>query len=135
MRKILIFCSIFLLWGCNSNSIPEENLHYLNGYWEIKTVEFPDGTKKNYAVNPTIDFIQMENKEGFRKKVRPKFDGTYNTSKNVESFKIRSANNSFTIYYKNNLSEWEEKLVQLNSTSFSVLNGEGVLYSYQRFQP
>ncbi len=127
MRKFLVFYSIFALIGCHKTTISKEDLVYLNGYWGISEVEFPDGTKKNYSVNPTIDFIHMENMEGFRKKVQPKFTGTYNVSQDVEVFKIQPVNDSYILIYKNNLSEWEEKLTQLDSTSFSVLNEEGIL--------
>lgn len=135
MKKILILYSFFVLIGCHETTVSKEDLTHLNGYWEISEVEFPDGTKKNYSVNPTIDFIHMENMEGFRKKVQPKFTGTYNVSQDMEAFKIQPINDSYVLIYKNNLSEWEEKLTQLDSTSFSVLNEEGVLYSYLRFQP
>ncbi|WP_420602316.1 hypothetical protein [Flagellimonas sp.] len=135
MKKILILYSFFVLIGCRETTISKEDLTHLNGYWEISEVEFPDGTKKNYSVNSTIDFIHMENMEGFRKKVQPKFTGTYNTSQDMEAFKIQPINDTYILIYKNNLSEWEEKLTQLDSTSFSVLNEEGVLYSYSRFQP
>ncbi|SNZ00379.1 hypothetical protein [Flagellimonas pacifica] len=135
MKKILILYSFFLLIGCHETTISKEDLTYLNGYWEISEVEFSDGAKKNYSVNPTIDFIHLENMEGFRKKVQPKFNGTYNISQDVEAFKIQSINDSYILIYKNNLIEREEKLTHLDPTSFSVLNEEGVLYSYSRFQP
>lgn len=135
MKRILFFYMILFVFGCKNTSISEKDLTHLNGYWEISEVEFPDGAKKKYSVNPSIDFIQFENMKGFRKKVQPKFDGTYSISNAVEPFTMISLNKSFALHYKSSLNEWEEKLVKLDSTSFSVLNQEGVLYTYKRFQP
>ncbi|TXN35171.1 hypothetical protein FVB32_11310 [Flagellimonas hymeniacidonis] len=135
MKRIVLFLLITGFLGCKNNVIPEQELSNLNGYWEITEVAFADGTKKNYTVNPTIDFIHLENNQGFRKKVQPKFDGSFNTSNITESFKVNYSNEVIILQYENNLSAWEEKLVQLDSSSFSVLNEEGIKYSYKRFQP
>lgn len=135
MSRILFFLSILMVWGCKEASIPEENLQYLNGYWEISEVEFPDGSKKTYKVNPTIDFIQLENGKGFRKKMQPRFDGTYKTSNDVEQLTVTQVDAFFILSYSSEFSDWEETLVQVDSTNFSVKNAEGVTYSYKRFEP
>ena len=76
-----------------------------------------------------------EDGKGFRKKLKPQFDGTYDTSKDVESLSTATTNGSILLRYSTPLSEWEEKLVQLDSLSFSVVNDEGVTYRYNRFEP
>ncbi|MEM7484877.1 MAG: hypothetical protein AAF348_06675 [Bacteroidota bacterium] len=135
MKRIVLVFIVLILWGCTETSISKEDISFLNGYWEIKEVAFPDGNKKNYSVNPSVDFIQLENMEGFRKKLQPSFNGTYTASNDAESFKIIRINETFTIQYKKDRNEWEEKLVHLDSMSFSVMNTEGKTYSYKRFQP
>ena len=137
MRRILSFLLVLMLLGCNDPAINEDNLHYLNGYWEIAEVEFPDGSIKEYGINPNIDFIQLKDRKGYRKKMKPKFDGTYDTSKDMEGFTISKSNGNETIIlrYSTELSEWEEKLVQLDSLTFSVTNQEGITYRYKRFEP
>ncbi len=133
-RFLLLFLG-FVLIGCQETSISQEELKYLNGYWEISKVEFPDGTQKNYGVNPTIDFIKLEGTQGFRKKLQPKFNGAYQTSNNSELFDIVMINENFTLRYQNDLDEREEQLITIDSISFSVRNQAGILYSYKRFQP
>ena len=123
------------LWSCETSSVNDSNLHFLNGYWEISEVEFPDGSIKEYGLSPNIDFIQLEDQQGFRKKLQPKFDGTYDTSNDLESFTLAKGSDSYILQYKNNFSEWEETLVQLDSVSFAVTNQEGITYSYKRFEP
>lgn len=135
MKKVLVVFAFAVLWACADTSISEDDLHYLNGYWEISAVEFSDGTQKSYTVNPSIDFILWENGKGFRKKVHPQLDGTYNTSRDAEAFTMNHVDNVYTLHYKSNLSEWEETLIQLDSISFSVRNEAGIVYYYKRFQP
>lgn len=135
MRGILFFFIILFFWGCKDTSISEGDLHHLNGYWEISKVELQDGAEKSYSVNPSIDFIQLKGTKGYRKKMQPKFDGTYIISSDVEFFEVITVDERFILYYKSPLSEREEKLIQIDSTSFSVRNEDGILYSYKRFEP
>ncbi|MDF0706339.1 MAG: hypothetical protein VX772_10375 [Bacteroidota bacterium] len=135
MKRILPLLLILLLWSCKDSSITEKDLTYLNGYWEISEVEFPDGFTKEYGLNPSIDFIQLKEKKGYRKKMKPQFDGSYDTSNDVENFEVSQINETYTLRYKSEFSEWEEKLVALDSVSFAVTNQEGVTYKYKRFEP
>ena len=130
---VVIVLSFFFL-GCTSN-ISKEELYKLNGYWEIGQVVFPDGNTKQYKMNTSIDYIQLENLQGYRKKVQPKLNGTYETSDDAEVFLITEIGGSFYVNYKTELSEWSEKLVELDTDSFSVINQEGVRYEYKRFEP
>ena len=135
MRRILSFLLVLMLWACNDPSVNQDDLHYLNGYWEISEVEFPDGSIKEYGLNTNIDFIQLKDDKGYRKKMKPKFDGTYDTSKDIEGFTVSNVNETIILRYSTDFSNWEEKLVQLDSLTFSVTNEEGVIYKYKRFEP
>ena len=87
MRYIYIIVALIGLAGCQ-NKISKLDLPHLNGYWEIERVTFPDGSKKEYAVSTSIDYIEVKNFKGFRKKVQPNFNGTYVTSNDAEMFTI-----------------------------------------------
>ena len=135
MQRFLSILVVLMFLACGDSSVNPEDVNYLNGYWEITEVEFPNGTTKEYGINSTIDFIHLENGKGFRKKLKPQFDGTYDTSKDVETLSTATTNGSVLLRYKTPLSEWEEKLVELDSLSFAVINNEGVTYRYKRFEP
>ncbi len=128
---IVFFCS--LLFSCNT--VTKDKLTLLNGYWEISEVEFPDGNTKEYKINSNVDYFQLEGLKGFRKKVNPKFDGSFETSDDAEPFTILEENEVFTIRYKNNLSSWQEIIVSLSNENFSLKNEEGTIYHYKRFEP
>ena len=128
---LIIVCSV--LYSCGE-SIKEEDLNFLSGYWEIEKVEFPDGNSKMYSINTTIDYFEYGNKKGFRKKVQPRLDGTFRTSDDAESFNIVAKNNKFTVVYQNDLSQWEEDILTLTDKSLVLASQEGVVYHYKKFE-
>ena len=133
MKRLLLFCTLLLI-SCGTK-IDQEQLHLLNGYWEIKEVTFKDGTKKEYSVNTTVDYISLDSLKGFRKKMSPKFNGTFETSNDAEPILIRVANDSVVMNYTTELNTWEEVLISLSEKSFSVKNDQGITYTYERFEP
>lgn len=135
MGRFLVIAIALFCIGCTDTKIDKDQLPMLNGYWEIKEVTFPDGNKKEYGMNPTIDFIHLEDQKGYRKKMKPKFDGNYQTTNAVENFVLVQNTEHFLFSYENSLNRWEETLETLDSLSFSVRNEEGVLYTYSRFTP
>lgn len=134
MRRFPYIILIFITLGC-SKKISDADLKQLNGYWEIENVTFVDGSTKTYNVNTTVDYIEIDGLKGYRKKVKPKFDGTYDTSNDAEFFTIEKKNNSFVIYYKNDLSEWSESLTKLSQTNFVVIGENNSTYHYRRYEP
>lgn len=130
------FCSILILVtlvGCEK--VSKENLSLLNGYWEIAEVTFKDGSHKEFKVSPSVDFIKLEGLNGYRKKVQPRFDGTFETSDDAELFAIKETTDRFIIGYRTELSSWSEELTELSANHFSVMNEDGITYSYKRFVP
>ena len=134
MKKYGIVLVILLFFSCGK-TVKESELDLLNGYWEITEVQFINGGKKEYKMSPSVDYIQLENLKGFRKKVNPKFNGSFETSDDAESFVIQKEGELFSLMYKNNLSAWKETLIDLSEQSFSVKNAEGTVYQYKRFEP
>ena len=134
MRRGIFCLAVLFLIGCKKN-IEKENLQELNGYWEITEVEFPNGQKKTYTISTTIDFIAFENMSGYRKKVQPRLDGTYQTSDDAERFEISERDDAFYLTYSNGTEQWEEKLISLAENSFSVQNQDKKIYRYTKYKP
>lgn len=134
MRGSLILLLCFLLAAC-ANKVNSEDLVYLNGYWEIQKVVFPNGESKNYTINATIDYIEVLERSGFRKKVQPNLKGGYQTSDDAERFIILEQNDQFYMRYKNDFSEWEEKIKRVTSDELVLINEDQITYIYKRFEP
>ena len=133
MQKWLTLLLFFCFLSC-SERISVSDLNYINGYWEIQKVKFPNGKTKEYDVNMTIDYFEYDKMQGYRKKMQPKLDGTFSTSSDAESFKINEKDGSFWMLYKNDLSNWEEQIIMINKSRMVVKNKEGLSYHYRRFQ-
>lgn len=134
MRKWLLQVVVLLSIGC-ADKVALDDTPQLNGYWEIKQVVFPDGTTKDYTLGTTVDYIQLTGSNGFRKKVQPKIDGTFDTSNDAERFTITAQDENIQMNYKTEWSEWKETLSSLDHNTFSVINEAGIRYKYQRFEP
>ena len=134
MRSFAVILIFFLGIGCSSTPKLEE-LQKLNGYWQISTVTFANGKQKEYNLSATVDYIEISKNKGFKKKVQPKLDGSFNTSNDAESFTVEQREERLFLRYKNNLSEWEEQLVTITEDSYTVINAEQISYTYQRYTP
>jgi hypothetical protein len=128
---------IFILSCCYACAprITQADLEYLNGYWEIQEVDFPNGGTKEYRANMDIDFFLLEDTSGFRKKVQPKFNGSFETSDDAQSFALKNDNGTWELLYSNDLSEWTEILVDLNENEMALKNEAGITYRYKRYEP
>lgn len=125
---------MLLLFSCGTPP-KKADLPLLNGYWEIYEAEAADGTAREYDVNGTIDYIELKEMNGFRKKVQPKTDGGYLASDDTTFFEIREIDGRLYMSYQTNYATWEEELLYLDKDRFSVVNTDNITYYYKRFEP
>ncbi|RSK39247.1 hypothetical protein [Mangrovimonas spongiae] len=134
MKYFIALLSCLFVMSCSQN----KNIQDLNGYWEIEEVIMPDGTKKAYNFNTTVDFIELtSDSTGFRKKLKPNFNGTYETSNVVieETFVVKKENDSLNLYYKTPYSSWKETILLLDEEALQVINKNQIIYTYKPYQP
>lgn len=135
MKRILVllFASFFAL-SCG-HGVSDTDLPKLNGYWEIQEAVMADGTKKEYKVNPTIDYFELKGKEGFRKKVMPQFDGTYRVNDLSEKIAIEQKDGKTYISYTTDYAKWKEEVLELDDKELVVKNQHDIEYHYIKPQP
>ena len=133
MRKfVLIFFMVVM--SCSNNT--EEYIEHINGYWEIKEVVFSDGKKREYSINETIDYIQLNNSlKGFRKKMKPGINDTYFTSDDAEAITAKIEDNELNLYYSTLYFNWKETVLDADENQLKVRNENNVVYLYKRYQP
>lgn len=132
--NILSLILAFSVISC-SKPDPKEQLAHLNGYWEIHKVEFSKDSIKEYSYNQTVDYIELEEREGFRKKVRPQFDGSYQITGDAEKVTAKIENDSLNLYYSTPFNSWKEYVLEAEENEMSVMNPDGVIYHYKKFTP
>lgn len=134
MKRLLFSFLTLLLFNCSNN--PDRFIPFLEGYWEISEVTLPDGTKKIYDFNNTVDYIKIsDNLTGFRKKLKPTLTGSFQTSNDGEELKLKIENDSLNVYYSTPFAQWKETILSASEHELLVINNAKVRYLYKRYQP
>lgn len=126
---IIILYGLFF-YSCNES----KNLQYLNGYWEISSVSIEGKEVKNYSFSGTIDYFILDENNGYRKKVKPKIDGSFDITMHEIEFKIEMKKNDIYLVYGKG-KNFVESIVKLDSTKMILKNMDGFFYEYKRFFP
>lgn len=134
MKNIYVFALVFanMIFSCNSK--PDIQPEKLNGYWEISKVTKEDGEKIDFGFNSSIEFFEIKNNKGIRKKIYPKFEGKYQADILADSVFIIQKNNIFFLEIKNNLWKTKEEITILNDSVFGYTSKKGIEYLYKRHQ-
>lgn len=130
-KTVLILFLVTFCFSCSTTK--KEDLKNLNGYWEIKEVKQENGKEIVFKFNEMVDFIEIKNLNGIRKKVQPSLEGGYKATNDAENFTISQQGESWVFHYQTELDEWTETLLKLNENEFIVKNNRGITYTYQRF--
>jgi hypothetical protein len=133
-KAITIFLLGILLVSCKQ-TITDKDVAKINGYWEIQKVELPEGGKKEYKVNETIDFFQIKDNKGFCQKVMPQLDGTYLTNDIKETISISNKDDNYYINYSTNYGKWKEEIVEIKDSILVLKNDANLEYHYKRQVP
>lgn len=132
MKKlsVIVFAGLMFI-GCRQR-VDEKQLAKINGYWEIERTEMPDGTEKEFTVNPTIDYFEIKGKSGFRKKVMPQLDGTYLTNDVSEKIVITSTDDTVFMNYTTPFAKWKEKVITVSDDELVIENEQEIIYHYKK---
>ena len=130
--KILLVFS-FVLVSCQKDKHTID-INQLNGYWEIVQAQNPYGKNVIYNINTQVDYFEMKDSVGFRKKLKPDLSGNYKTSKALEEFKIIKEKDSVKLHYQTPYDSWKETIISLNDSLMLIKNEKDFLYTYKRFE-
>ena len=120
---------MFGLSSCESEA--EIDLRFLTGYWEIEKVIFEDQTSKEYTFNTTVDYFGITDSTGYRKKLQPRLNGSFETSKDVKNFTIIEQPDAVLLEYASSTDTWKEKIIQLSADRLILQNSAGTNYIYK----
>lgn len=133
-KKILSLLVLpLLLLSCRG--VTESDLGRLSGYWEIARVGFPDGDRKEYKVNTSVDYFELQGSSGYRKKLLPNADGTFDTSDDALPFAVVTREGHVFLRFQGDSDTWEEEIVKLTTGELVLSGPRGLQYEYQRYEP
>lgn len=134
MKKLITLQLLLLLYNCQSAEI--RKLPFIEGYWEIKSVTKDQITIKDFKISGTIDYFKINNDlSGFRKKVTPRFDGTFDISQDQSNFNLNIEDNKLWITYNNNGVIYKEEISYADETRLIISNSNGFVYNYKSYEP
>lgn len=132
--KHLVWALVLFVIGCSKPT--SENLTHLNGYWEIESAVTKDGDKREYTINPTVDYFELKGNKGIRKKLMAQFDGTFLDAGNpAEPFEAIENEDGLVLRYTMPDAKWEEKVTKLDENKFEVKTNHGMTFTYKRYKP
>ena len=132
MKKIILFIFISLNFSCFEKQVLDISL--LNGYWEIQSVKQDNKLLKTYPFSGIIDYFEIENEKGLRKKVMPKIDGKFEASLHKIDFNISQKNGKTTLEYIDKNNTFIETIVKLDSSELIITNKENYIYHYKAYE-
>lgn len=132
-RCCLALTVLFSVLACGG--VKEADLAHLSGYWEIREAVAPDGRSRTYGAAPAVDYYQLENLKGFRKKVQPQADGSFLASDDALPLEVIRRDGGFYLRFNSGDDHWEEEVLQLSATTLQTRNPEGIRYTYARYEP
>ena len=84
----------------------------------------------------SVDYFKVNaDLSGYRKKVTPRFDGTFEISQHISEFTLSIKDNHLWIIYTNNNVTYSEEIVRANNSSLILSNFDGFIYTYKPYEP
>ena len=136
MKKTVVILLVSFFFISCQQKIKQEDISKINGYWEIEKVVFDQGKDKEYGINESYDYFQLDkDNAGFRKKVMPQLDGTFVVNDSQERVKIRFEDDKAFIDYATPYAKWSEELVAISNDELVLRNTEKKEYHYKKAEP
>lgn len=123
-----------LLISCTANVKPAD-LDQLNGYWRIDKAVSPSGEEKQYKSTVDVDFFELDDQNGIRKKLKPLFNKQFNSSNDFVPFSIAFLENKCIITYNKQNQSWQEEVTTLTADKLKLKDARGVVFHYVKYQP
>ena len=118
--------------SCN-NKITSSELDLLNGYWSIEYVTHKNETFYPKGVTKLLDFYEVNDREGIRKKTQLLLNNKFLVTKDLNNFNIKFINKNYYLSFQTVRDQWEEKIIKLNQNKL-VLEHQDKRYHYKRFE-
>jgi len=136
MKRLFVLVLLILsACGNEDQHSGQIDIQQLNGYWEIVQAQNPYGKSVIYSINSTVDYIELKDSLGFRKKLSQTIGGKMKTSQDLEKFKVIVENDTVKLAYNTLYSNWKEAVLRLNDSLLLIKNDKDFLYTYKRFEP
>lgn len=133
MRNVFIII-FFLCFGCSSR-VNQESISLLEGYWVIEQALAPNGESRPYLGVVEVDYFQLSNQKGIRKKITPTFGNQLSSTNDELAFTINFTKTKTYISYSKGGHDWQEEIITLTNERLELKDSRGVVFRYKRYLP
>ena len=134
MKQLITLSFFVLLMRCKSDV--STFIPFVEGYWEIVSVTKDQKKVKDYKMSGSVDYLKVNSDlSGYRKKVTPRFDGTFEMSQDRSEFMLYIEDSNLWIIYANNEVIYREQIRRANNSSLILSNADGFVYTYKPYEP
>ena len=123
---------MLIFTGCK-DVIKPADLNQLNGYWKIDFITHKNETFHLKGAAKLVDFYEISDQNGVRKKVQPKFDNKFSVTEDLNNFKIVFEGYNCFMKFETLWDQWQEKIVILSNDKL-ILEHQHNRYHYSRFK-
>ena len=133
MKQHLALIFFIVLNNCKSEV--STCIPFIEGYWEIVSVTKNQEEVKTYKMSGTVDYFKLNpDLSGYRKKVIPRVDGTFEMSQHKSEFTLSIEGDILWITYANNDVTYREEITRANNSSLILSNSDGFVYTYKPYE-
>mgnify|MGYP001032744226 FL=1 len=132
--KIFNFLLLFVIVGCTTH-VQKKDLAHLQGYWIVKEALAPNGEKRPFVGADVVDFFELNENKGFRKKLKPLLGNQFNSSNDNIGFTVSLTDESCMITYTRQQLNWQEEIIALDAHELKLKDARGVVFIYNRYTP
>ena len=133
IKKCLVILISITIFSCSTD--PETFIPHLEGYWEITEVKKDNKVVKEYTLNTTIDYFEVnDDLSGFRKKVAPNLEGKYIVTQHRSPFALKIEDKALNIYYDVSGVTFKETVKHASEEELVITNEQGFIYTYKPFK-
>ena len=129
LRNLLGVGICLLLLSCSTSSVIQ--IDHLAGYWEIEFISQKGEKFVPQSSTPLYDHYQINYPQGILKKVAPRFDGSFVSSKDATPFQIEKLDKNYYLRFQSRWDEWSRKISFLDSQKLILENHDRAFY-YKR---
>lgn len=133
--KYIYYFSFTLYFISCDYSKKDVDMTKINGYWEIVQAQNTYGKNVVYKINTQVDYIEIKDSLGFRKKLKPDLYGNFTTSRDIEKFIARVDEDTLRLHYKTPYGNWTESVLSISDSLMLIKNENNFLYTYKKFKP
>ncbi len=133
MKVFILIGLLGALASCSRNN-SSEKIEALNGYWNIDTVEKPDGSEKEFPFSNHMDFFETNGNKGTKSRVSPTYDGSFIVYGDPVVFTWEEKEEELLLHFEEGDAAYTQIVQKATTQELELVHEDGTIYNYKSYQ-